>query len=84
MNTKTEKRENLLLRATRKVLPKAADWLHLPLYCLTLLALDFGFQYFFLHLQVIAERDYLLLRLLGSVNRRDIRWFFGLFQTFFL
>ena len=63
MNTKTEKQENLLLRATRKLLPKAADWLHLPLYFLTLLALDFGFQYFFLHLRVIAEQDYLTLRL---------------------
>lgn len=63
MNTKTEKRENLLLRGTRKLLPKAADWLHLPLYFLTLLALDFGFQYFFLHLQVIEKSDYLLLRL---------------------
>ena len=63
MNTKTEKRENLLLRGTRKLLPKAADWLHLPLYFLTLLALDFGFQYFFLHLQVIGKQDYLWLRL---------------------
>ena len=64
MNTKTEKRENLPLRLTRKVFPKAADWLHLPLYFLTLLALDFGFQYFFLHLRVIGEKEYLLLRLL--------------------
>lgn len=63
MNTKTEKRENLLLRQVRKVLPKAADWLHLPLYFLTLLALDFGFQYFFRHLQVISDREYLWLRL---------------------
>ena len=63
MNTKTKKRENLLLRGTRKLLPKAADWLHLPLYFLTLLALDFGFQYFFLHLRVIEKSDYLLLRL---------------------
>lgn len=63
MNTKTEKRENLLLRGTRKLLPKAADWLHLPLYFLTLLALDFGFQYFFLHLRVIEKSDYLMLRL---------------------
>ena len=63
MNTKTEKRESLLLRGTRKLLPKAADWLHLPLYFLTLLALDFGFQYFFLHLRVIEKSDYLLLRL---------------------
>jgi len=64
MNTKTEKRENLLLRMSRKVFPKATDWLHLVLYFLTLLALDFGFQYFFLHLRVIPEREYLLLRLL--------------------
>ena len=63
MDTKTEKRENPLLRAARKVLPKAADWLHLPLFFLTLLALDFGFQYFFLHLRVIDKQDYLLLRL---------------------
>ena len=63
MDTKTEKRENLLLRMTRKAMPKAADWLHLPLYFLTLLALDFGFQYFFLHLRVIDKADYLLLRL---------------------
>ena len=63
MNTKTEKRESLLLRGTRKLLPKAADWLHLPLYFLTLLALDFGFQYFFLHLRVIEKSDYLMLRL---------------------
>ena len=63
MNTKTEKRESLPLRAVRKVLPKAADWLHLPLYFLTLLALDFGFQHFFHHLRVINESDYLLLRL---------------------
>ena len=28
-----------------------------------LLALDFGFQYFFLHLQVIPQKEYLLLRL---------------------
>ena len=63
MDTKIEKRENLLLRMTRKAMPKAVDWLHLPLYFLTLLALDFGFQYFFLHLRVIDKADYLLLRL---------------------
>ena len=63
MNTKTEKRENLPLRLTRKVCPKAADWLHLPLFLLTLLVLDFGFQYFFLHLRVIEKQTYLLLRL---------------------
>ena len=63
MSTKTEKQENLLLRVTRKLMPKAADWLHLPLYFLTLLALDFGFQYFFLHLRVIEKSDYLMLRL---------------------
>lgn len=64
MNTQTEKRERLPLRAVRKVCPKAADWLHLPLYFLTLLALDFGFQHFFRHLQVINQEDYQLLRLL--------------------
>ena len=63
MDTKTEKKENLLLTLTRKVMPKAADWLHLVLFFLTLLALDFGFQYFFLHLRVIDQNEYLLLRL---------------------
>lgn len=64
MNTTTEKKENLLLRVVRKVLPGAAAWLHLALFFLTLTALDFGFQYFFLHLRVIDKTDYLLLRLL--------------------
>ena len=63
MKTKTEKKENPLLRLLRRAMPKAADWLHLPLYFLTLIALDFGFQYFFLHLRVIDKTDYLLLRL---------------------
>ena len=40
-----------MLRLARKVMPKAADWLHLVLFFLTLLALDYGFQYFFLHLR---------------------------------
>lgn len=31
-------------------------------------------------LMLSAVVYYLLLRLLGSVNRRDIRWFFGIFQ----
>lgn len=63
MDTKIEKRENLLLRLTRKLMPRAVDWLHLGLYFLTLLALDFGFQYFFLDLRVIDKQTYLLLRL---------------------
>ncbi len=60
----TQKRENLLLRLVRKGMPRAADWLHLGLFFLTLLALDYGFQVFFLHLRVIEKGDYLLLRLL--------------------
>ena len=60
----TQKRENLLLRLVRKGMPRAVDWLHLGLFFLTLLALDYGFQYFFLHLRVIEKGDYLLLRLL--------------------
>ncbi len=63
MNTTTEKREGLLLRLVRRVLPGAADWLHLALFFLTLLALDLGFQYFFLHLRVIEKQTWLLLRL---------------------
>ena len=63
MDTKTEKKENLFLRGIRHLMPKAADWLHLVLFFLTLTALDYGFQIFFLHLRVINETDYLMLRL---------------------
>ena len=63
MDTAIERKENLPLRLLRRCLPKASDWLHLLLYFLTLTALDFGFQYFFLHLRVIDKSDYLLLRL---------------------
>ena len=51
------------LKLLRRVMPKAADWAHLVLFFLTLVALDYGFQYFFLHLRVIDKGDYLLLRL---------------------
>ena len=63
MNTKLETKENPLLGLLRRFVPKAADWLHLVLYFLTLVALDYGFQFFFLHLRVIGRTDYLLLRL---------------------
>lgn len=63
MATTTQKRENALLRLVRRGLPRTADWLHLGLFFLTLLALDYGFQYFFLHLRVIDKQAYLLLRL---------------------
>lgn len=63
MNTTKERKESLPLRLARRVLPKAADWLHLALFFLTLLALDYGFQYFFLHLRVIEKQTWLLLRL---------------------
>ena len=64
MNTIKEKKENPALRLLRKCFPKAADWLHLVLFFLTLTALDFGFQYFFREMQVIEKEPYLLLRLL--------------------
>lgn len=63
MNKTKERKESLLLRLVRKGMPRAADWLHLGLFFLTLLALDYGFQYFFLHLRVIDKNDYLLMRL---------------------
>lgn len=64
MNTTKTKKENLALRLLRKIAPKASDWLHLVLFFLTLTALDYGFQVFFLHLRVIEKGPYLLLRLL--------------------
>lgn len=64
MNTTKERRENLLLRTLRRLLPRTAGGVHLVLFFLTLLALDYGFQFFFLHLRVIEQSDYLLLRLL--------------------
>ena len=64
MNAIKEKKENPALRLLRKCFPKAADWLHLVLFFLTLTALDFGFQYFFREMRVIEKEPYLLLRLL--------------------
>ena len=64
MNKTTQKKEGLALRLLRKLFPKAADWLHLPVFFLTLLVLDFGFQYFFQDLKVIEDKPWYLLRLL--------------------
>lgn len=64
MDTTMAKKENLLLRLLRRLAPKAADWLHLVLFFLTLVALDYGYQVFFLHLRVIDKGPWLQLRLL--------------------
>ena len=63
MKQTIQKEERGLPGLLRRFMPKAADWLHLALFFLTLVALDYGFQYFFLHLRVIDKTDYLLLRL---------------------
>ena len=63
MKQTIQQEERGVLKLLRRVMPKAADWLHLVLFFLTLVALDYGFQYFFLHLRVIDKGDYLLLRL---------------------
>lgn len=59
-----EKQENRLLRSVRAKFPRLADALHLIVFFLTLVALDYGFQLFFLELRAIGKNDYLLLRLL--------------------
>ena len=53
MKQTIQQEERGVLKLLRRVMPKAADWLHLVLFFLTLVALDYGFQYFFLHLRVI-------------------------------
>ena len=71
MKQTIQKEERGLLKLLRRVMPKAADWAHLVLFFLTLVALDYGFQYFFLHLRVIDKGDYLLLCSDGLSNMMD-------------